>query len=388
MKSCDYLYSYFILLSKKCRKKNQDHDDPELGYNADGGETGGQKKSFFKRKGAIRKKKAKDKYAAKSKDHVAETPEKADDNTTPPTPGTTSGSPQTDEVHFVDETIKPEAFTDCKSPMSEPSAPNETPMSTPVDHFSGTSLESEPLDSWKCNQHVGQNDKPTSASTSAHNSDDNEIAMETTPMPVLVPEEPVVPNMQANSVASTSTASEQSGLLKDSGGSVKCNNETTNASNSSTESCKTPVAPLNEVIITMEDDVETKLVLVPSSECSSAELLSSSGSGSVSKAALDDDGNTMERKNEDKSLLSSEYESSSGEIIYSSEAQAVKMDYKADSDDGSHVESSPAAPPLPPPKPPSPTKASTGVKREKRGKRPAYDICQLEHLYTRPQMFK
>ena len=39
-----------------------------------------------------------------------------------------------------------------------------------------------------------------------------------------------------------------------------------NISNSSTESCKNSVGPLtNDVIITIEDDVETKLELDPSS---------------------------------------------------------------------------------------------------------------------------
>ena len=103
---------------------------------------------------------------------------------------------------------------------------------------------------------------------------------------------------------------ESSGLSKDSVGSVECTKET-NTRNSSTESCKTPVAPLNEVVITIEDEVETKLVLVQSSECSSAELLSS-GTGSAAKLALDVNGNTLESNNEEKSLLGSDYESSSG----------------------------------------------------------------------------
>ena len=355
------------LFSKKCRKKPRDLDDPELGAAADRGETATSKKSFFKRKGAMRKKKGNDKSAAKSKDHHAGSTEKADNNTTgqKTTHYNTQQSTQPGEVCFVNETLGSDAFNGCQSPMSEPSSctPNETPASSPMNGFSGISLQSEPPGLWNCSQ-SGQNDTLPSASTSAPTSDDNETANEITSPHLSAPEAPVACNVQE---ASTSTAAESTGLSKDSGGSVKCTNET-NTSNSSTESCKTPVAPLNEVIITIEDEVETKLVLVPSSECSSAELLAS-GTGSAAKTALDVNGSTLEPNNEDNSLLGSEYESSSGELIYSTEPHAMKIDSTADNDDSSML-SPPSAPPLPPPQP-TPPKASTELIRGKEGARVA-----------------
>ena len=351
------------LFSKKCRKKPQDLDDPELGAAADRGETATSKKSFFKRKGAMRKKKGNDKSAAKSKDHHAGSTEKADKNTAgkETTPCNTQQSTQPGEVCFVDETVGSDAFSGCQSPMSEPSSctPNETPVSSPMNGFSGISLQSEPPDLCNCSQ-SGQNDTLPSESTSAPTSDDKDTANETTSPHLSAPETPVACNMQE---ASTCTAAESTGLSKDSGGSVECTKET-NTSNSSTESCKTPVAPLNEVVITIEDEVETKLVLVQSSECSSTELLSS-GTGSAAKLALDFNGNTLESNNEEKSLLGSDYESSSGEVIYSTESHSTKIDSTADNDD-SFVVSPPSAPPLPPPQP-TPPKASTELKRGKEG---------------------
>ena len=48
----------------------------------------------------------------------------------------------------------------------------------------------------------------------------------------------------------------------------------TSGTNSSSESCKTPVAASNDVIITMEDDDDCKSPLLTSeNECSSAEVI-------------------------------------------------------------------------------------------------------------------
>lgn len=51
----------------------------------------------------------------------------------------------------------------------------------------------------------------------------------------------------------------------------------TGATNSSTESCKTPVAPCSDVVITMEDDEDDDEVksplLISENECSSAEVI-------------------------------------------------------------------------------------------------------------------
>ena len=55
----------------------------------------------------------------------------------------------------------------------------------------------------------------------------------------------------------------------------------TGASNSSTESCKTPVAPLTEVVITIDDEEDSKWVLVSESECSSGEVIYPLGNVSV-----------------------------------------------------------------------------------------------------------
>lgn len=81
------------------------------------------------------------------------------------------------------------------------------------------------------------------------------------------------------------------------------------------------------------------------------------------KLALDVNGNTLESNNEEKSLLGSDYESSSGEVIYSNESHSTKIDSTADNYD-SFVVSPPSAPPLPPPQP-TPPKASTELKRGK-----------------------
>lgn len=179
-------------LCKKCRKKSQDHTgNPELGSEAAQGGNGSKKSSFFKRKGAVRKKKGKDKSAAKSKDHVAVSPEKANNDTTeePTTHYQTQQSSQLGEVCLVNETLRSEAVSDCKSRMSEQSScsPNETPASTPKGDFSATSLESEPLGSWNRSQN-GQNDRPASDSAFVHTSDDNEIVLH-----LSVPEAPFAP---------------------------------------------------------------------------------------------------------------------------------------------------------------------------------------------------
>ena len=105
-------------------------------------------------------------------------------------------------------------------------------------------------------------------------------------------------------------------------------------------------------------------MLVPSSECTSSELLSSNGSDSASKMALKTGGNNLELDKGDISLLGSENESSSGEIIYSKEPQSEEMEamIKVVDETKSSVLSSPAAPPLPPPQP-TPPSALTELKR-------------------------
>lgn len=157
------------------------------------------------------------------------------------------------------------------------------------------------------------------------------------------------------------TSAQSSGLAKNSGELVASSKTAdTNSSNSSSESCKTPVAPLNEVIITIEDDEEIKLVLLSSNECSSGELLYTSGH-SGTQNAMDINGNVSERDNENKSLIGSEYESSSGELIYTSEPTKAKTTTIDTEMVTSSMMSSVDEPPSPPP-PVSPPKASTELK--------------------------
>ena len=144
--------------------------------------------------------------------------------------------------------------------------------------------------------------------------------------------------------------------------------------NSSKESCKTPVAPLNEVVIDIEDDEEVKSEDVPSKNNSSSGVLYSSGADSVTKVASDIKGNILEHDNGDKSLLGSDAESPSGELIYQSSETQAKMDLMTDSD--VKVKSSAVPfPPLPPMPPTQPSPPSTS----KRGKR-----ASLIHLFVSP----
>ena len=105
-------------------------------------------------------------------------------------------------------------------------------------------------------------------------------------------------------------------------------------------------------------------MLVRSSECTSSELLSSNETDSASKVALKTDENNLELDNADKSLLGSENESSSAEIIYSNEPQSEEMETITNVVDEVKIPilSSPDAPPLPPPQP-TPPAASTELKR-------------------------
>ena len=137
-----------------------------------------------------------------------------------------------------------------------------------------------------------------------------------------------------------------------------------NSGNSSKESCKTPVAPLNEVVIDIEDDEEVKLEDVPSKDNSSSEVLYSSGADSVTTVASDINGNTLEHDNGDKSLLGTDSESPSGELIYQSSETQAKMDLMTDFD--VKVKSSAVSFPAPPPMPPMQPSPSSTSKRGKR----------------------
>ena len=341
------------LYSKKCKKRSQEPSDPKIGSATPFGENGSDDETIFERKAAARKKKA-----SKS-NPKASSPAEQTINLPPHPPTTWTGSTPQDgssvpepavtdspsaEVWVVNETSVSLSSPASLSPMSEPStwSPNETPLYSPRDAMSATSLTSE-SDSWTNSKTSKLTAIATLATTTA--SKENWTATdETGPTHLAAQDAHVTPKPQTD--VSNSASAESSGLSKTSGESVTCRIPIeTNATNSSTDSCKTPVAPLNEVVITLEDDEEMKLVLVSSNECSSGEILYTSEK-SATKDSMDVNGNVSERDNEGKSLIGSEYESSSGELIYSSEHTSE------------------------PPVPPTPVAPSTASTELKRGKPP------------------
>jgi len=184
--------------------------------------------------------------------------------------------------------------------------------------------------------------EPTSTSSSDQTSDVNERNVQARYSRDSLPEASVTPMQQA----STSSVADA------------------NSGNSSKESCKTPVAPLNEVVIDIEDDEEVKSEDVRSKNNSSSEILYSSGADSVTQVASDINGKTLEHDNGDESLLGSDSESPSGELIYQSSENQAKMDLMTDSDVKVKSSAVPFPAPLPvPPTQPSPPSTS------KRGKR-------------------
>ena len=226
-------------------------------------------------------------------------------------------------------------------------ADNMEGESSPVHTMEGTSTADETLAS-----NASPMSEPTSTSSSHQTSDVNERNVQARYPRDSLPEASVTPMQQASS-SSVADA---------------------NWGNSSKESCKTPVAPLNEVVIDIEDDEEVKQEHVPSKNNSSSGVLYSSGADSVTKVASDINGNTLEHDNGDESLLGSDSESPSGELIYQSSETQAKMDLMTDSD--VKVKSSAVPfPPLPPMPPTQPSPPSTS----KRGKR-----ASLIHLFVSP----
>ncbi|KAJ7363502.1 hypothetical protein OS493_009657 [Desmophyllum pertusum] len=103
---------------------------------------------------------------------------------------------------------------------------------------------------------------------------------------------------------------------------------TSSSTSSSTESCKTPVAPRNEVVITMEDDdddddVDEEMINVKSQREVLSTLKDTEKEASRNEVAI-----TIEHDYEGESLMLSQYESSSGEVIYTSEK--ARMDNTTD----------------------------------------------------------
>ena len=246
------------------------------------------------------------------------------------------------EMWIVSETeSQTVACPSTTSPMSEPSTwtPNETPPSTP---YNTPSLTSE-SETWTFSKEDGPQPLLTTPYEAA--SEEN-LTISDTKVTTFLP---------FRDAPSNSTFMGSSCSPKGSEGNVPIE---TNTTNSSTESCKTPVAPLNEVINTMEDEEEVKLVLVSSNECSSGEPLYMSQENSTIKRTADvrEKVVTASECDNENNLLGSERESSSGELIYSKDH--VKMNVTADEPNNEVIS---CEPPVPPPAV-TPPRASTDLR--------------------------
>ncbi|XP_074638924.1 uncharacterized protein LOC141897306 [Acropora palmata] len=336
------LIASIFQICKCCKKKRGHQDDQEHGSEAGNKESGNENQSNLKRKGAMRKKKNE---KMEKEDPVPSTSIQINEDIAEgssvhvlTSEGITSAG---DDSSVVKETLGSSALNGCESFGHQQSSvtTNATPAFTPTaETVFKTTPQNEPTDSRNLseNEHKG---KESSASSSGHTSDDDErIVNKTASSSVFVAESPVSPVK-----ASTSSTVKPIVESKTAKGVVAG----AHSSHSSTESCKTPVTPLKEVVITIEDEEETKLAQVPSREDPSP---CSSGTDS------DINGNNLEHDNGDQSLLGSEYETSSGELIYSSQPQS-KMDLMANS-----MVSPSASPPIPPPRPNRPN-TSAEVKR-------------------------
>lgn len=291
---------------RNCRRRSREPTDSELGLvtprTTDFDQDVSDEEIIFERKASRSKEQvSKDKPESKS----ATSPPEQTINYAPHPPTSFTEVPQDTgatgrpiaEVWIVNETsesVTP-ACTSTTSPMSEPSTwtPNETPSSSPRNVLSSTSLTSE-SDSWTCFKDA----KPTPTPTSEENwtltdkTDSTPLGVQATPV-----------RSASVTESANSTATESSCSTKFSEESTCRVPMETDATNSSTESCKTPVAPLNEVVITMEDEEEVKLVLVSSNECSSGELLYTSDISTITEA-VDTHGNvTGENEEHESSTL-------------------------------------------------------------------------------------
>lgn len=173
-------------------------------------------------------------------------------------------------IEASDSTLPPSLSS--TSAASEPPAcsPNETPQSgTPVRSCSAESLSAPPK-------------LPTSES------DMLACSKEPTTLPSTPPLETADHLTLSDESGSTSTVAKSTVVTVTSGSGVslstspmdllsssKNSQEQTDTSNSSTESCKTPVAPSSDVMITMDEDDDKLMspLLISESESSSAELI-------------------------------------------------------------------------------------------------------------------
>ena len=97
----------------------------------------------------------------------------------------------------------------------------------------------------------------------------------------------------------------------------------TNSSSFSTESCKTPVAPRNEVVIAMDDDDEEEIIYVTNEK--SQRVVPGTVKDVNEETSREEVVIRIEHgEGEEESLMLSEYEASSGEMIYTSEYLGMK----------------------------------------------------------------
>ena len=134
--------------------------------------------------------------------------------------------------------------------------PNETRQSTPVKSFSAESLSKEP------------------SQPALETADDFTLPDERGS----TPKSTIVTITSATVLSSSTPAMKLLSSSKDSEGLTSAVDLETGATNSSTESCKTPVAPSSDVVITVEDDDMLKSpLLISENESSSAEMIYARG---------------------------------------------------------------------------------------------------------------
>ena len=323
------LFNYTIInsfYSRRCWKRSREPSDPELGLmtsqTTDHDNAVSDEEIIFEKKAAAAGKK---KSKSKLKPKVSSPAEQIINYTTHP-PTTLSEVPQdtplmpvsaatatpSTEMWLVNETESLTATCpSITSPVSETSTwtPNETPPSTP---YNTSSLTSE-SDTWT----FSKEDGPQLTTPYEAASEEN----------LTISDAKVTTFLPVRDAPSNSTSMGTSCSPKGYGGNVPIE---TNTTNSSTESCKTPVAPLNKVIITIKDEEEVKLVLESSNKCSCGKLLYMSQENSMIKGTADASEKVVTASECDNknNLLGSERESSSGELSYSSDH--VKMNATAD----------------------------------------------------------
>ncbi|XP_078370518.1 uncharacterized protein LOC144654292 isoform X2 [Oculina patagonica] len=172
-------------------------------------------------------------------------------------------------VEASDSTLPESSYP--TSVRSEPSIStlNKTPQPTPVKSRSVESLSTPAKSSVSESDILTCSREPNLPSSTAP-TESGEKKMESTP---LVAQSKLVTETSANE-DSVSIPMDSFSFSKDSEQQANPVALETGATNSSTESCKTPVAPCSDVIITVDDDDESKSPLLTSeNESSSAEVI-------------------------------------------------------------------------------------------------------------------